>query len=815
MPFNWQAFAYPLPGLRQYLIKVCKAKGPEIAFKALQDIQSNCLQQRIARQAALKLANAPATALPFCGYIAIHTNSNTLSRFAMLGYVARAIAVLPPKQEKEYEQPLLFFPGNSPETPPNMGGWLNTSAPRRLNEFHKNSIKHLSDRIIYALHLLDSLTVYKPIDKHRGVLFYLLYLLHQALITMNFIEIEPRHEQEKSFRELLVILLDIVSSDLQRMPTLLSTVFDELQHHTTYSHPWKLMGETDKNNMDWLIQGREVLARVSKTLLPLEEYRKLATPAARRELLKNRINALESLKLDEFSWYWRSIGQELADIWIPRLNEAMQQASEWLRLELQPMDEILPQGRQTLRFHLANPTETLARQIRLIPEAVEGLEWGHTEARQDLLEGGTEARLGLELVVRQAGVYRIAGRLEAEDLDGHPFVLPFAFQLCIAVSGRPYRKPNHQPYVTGAGVNSDQSFVGRRELLNWLRGLWLQPEGKPAVALVGQRRIGKTSLLFKIRRDGLADTGLLPVYVNVQGVAGDYDFLADVARQMAEAAGVGRPGLNRVNPYPDFKAFLLDLPPTLGGQRFLLMLDEADLIPQRQLGDLLPGFLRALMQEPQYPTLLLFCGTHALQRMGAEYSSILFNTAQFRTVSYLTEMESKELLEKPARGILEFDPGTPEEGFSLTRGQPLLLQSLGAALIDRCNTVVLNGGERSDYITPYDLNQAADALVKQGNAAFENHWDDNNAATHRLLSTLAWATDETNRMQLDLPGIEAAMESIGLGLPAGATFKIVERLADEEILTRAGPTYRFAVPLYRRWIDWRWPPDRVREERLQ
>jgi hypothetical protein len=51
---------------------------------------------------------------------------------------------------------------------------------------------------------------------------------------------------------------------------------------------------------------------------------------------------------------------------------------------------------------------------------------------------------------------------------------------------------------------------------------------------VGQRHIGKTSLLNKIRRDGLLDTGLVPVLVNLQAQRGDYDFLGSVARKMAE-----------------------------------------------------------------------------------------------------------------------------------------------------------------------------------------------------------------------------------------------------------------------------------------
>lgn len=230
------------------------------------------------------------------------------------------------------------------------------------------------------------------------------------------------------------------------------------------------------------------------------------------------------------------------------------------------------------------------------------------------------------------------------------------------------------------------------------------------------------------------------------------------------------------------------------------------------LGEDLPGFLRGLMQGPQYPVLLLFCGTHALRNSGREYSSILFNTAQFRTVSYMSQAESAQVLQKPAGDWLEFDRAVLEEAYRLTLGQPLLLQSIGAKLINRFDAETRQGRKRSAFVTFNDLNAAAEEVVRQGNAAFENHWQDADAATHRFLAGLAWATDETDRLQLDIPGIDAALAASGLALPRGEAFRVAERLTEEEILTRAGPTYRYAVPMYRRWVAWRWPPEVARQE---
>jgi hypothetical protein len=179
-----------------------------------------------------------------------------------------------------------------------------------------------------------------------------------------------------------------------------------------------------------------------------------------------------------------------------------------------------------------------------------GLEWHHTEVKRKILEGGKDILMTLELETHEQGSFRISGRLDAEDYSDNSLSLPFAFQLRITQAGTYYQLSNYQPYAIGGGMLDDRTFVGRQELLHWLRGLWLQLDGKPAVALVGQRRIGKTSLLNKIKRDGLPDTQLLPILVNIQGVNGDYDFLNSSAREMAAHLKLPRPTLDRANPIP-------------------------------------------------------------------------------------------------------------------------------------------------------------------------------------------------------------------------------------------------------------------------
>ena len=481
-----------------------------------------------------------------------------------------------------------------------------------------------------------------------------------------------------------------------------------------------------------------MIRAVRTALNDLEHYGSLTTETARRRLLETGMDCLRGLDWEDTPDYWRGIAEELVTHWVEVLEAEARQAREWLRLEVDPPTGRFVPGNQTLELLVRNPTgePAVGSEIRMEPTA--GLTWVHPQARLGLLEGGKETQVRLDFRAEAEGALRIQGRLEARDLDGNPFSLDFAFQIRIARAGRIYEPPPYQPYVMGEGLASDRTFVGREDLLEWLRGLWLQPEGKPAVVLVGQRRIGKTSLLNKIERTDLPGTDLLGLTINIQGLSSEYDFLAETARRMAERLELPASPLDRTEPYAAFKTFLQATRKNLGARRFLLMLDEADLIPERRLGERLPGFLRALMQEPQYPTLLLFCGTTRLRAMARDYFSILFNTTRFRTLSYMTQEESTQVLQKPVREILDYDPAVLDDAYRLTRGQPLLLQMLGAELVNRFNEQTRRGEARSDYVNTNDFAAAVEHVVRAGtNAAFENHWEDSDAATHRVLAALA------------------------------------------------------------------------------
>ena len=107
--FRWQSFAYPLPGLGSYLTtRLGRNAGPAAALGAIQSVQFDTLQYAAARRAVRKLASDPATALPFCGTVAMETNIATLTTLARVGTAGLAVAALAAKGSKEDEKPLLL-----------------------------------------------------------------------------------------------------------------------------------------------------------------------------------------------------------------------------------------------------------------------------------------------------------------------------------------------------------------------------------------------------------------------------------------------------------------------------------------------------------------------------------------------------------------------------------------------------------------------------------------------------------------------------------------------------------------------------------
>ena len=197
-------------------------------------------------------------------------------------------------------------------------------------------------------------------------------------------------------------------------------------------------------------------------------------------------------------------------------------------------------------------------------------------------------------------------------------------------------------------------------------------------ALVGNRKIGKTSLLRRASRRLQESGRAQPLLLDCQAVT--------------EAAGFYRQfeagsGMNLPEPSPQGFAFAIDELKRRGPLP-VLFVDEVDalLSAERVLGEPLVKTWRQLAQAGACHFVL--CGASGLARYLEDAGSAFFNFGQPLPLGYLAPDVARLVLEQPfdALGLLVEEPETLlARAVELTSGHPNFLQYVGSKLVEAAN----------------------------------------------------------------------------------------------------------------------------------
>lgn len=289
------------------------------------------------------------------------------------------------------------------------------------------------------------------------------------------------------------------------------------------------------------------------------------------------------------------------------------------------------------------------------------------------------------------------------------------------------------PFVVRGPV-PESMFFGREREVKQIA------QSSTAYAVVGGRRIGKSSMLMKLKRLFSYDPGSEPIYLNCEDKFELEDFLAGMSDAL-EVADL--PDLRSLR--PALKAYRRK-----SGRRLVCLLDEVDELVARDLQDgsesrLLPT-LRALAFEDEARFVL--SGSRTLNRLGHDPKSPLFNFCEWMTVGMLDARSVEEIVTKPLEqlGFVLTDPvAIVSRMMVATGGHPNLVQWL-------CDRLVrTTSGQRISVAT---VNEAAD------NTAYHDHlvetiWGD--ATPVERLATLVVPAPEFSRADF-----ETAMRGYGV-----------------------------------------------------
>lgn len=383
------------------------------------------------------------------------------------------------------------------------------------------------------------------------------------------------------------------------------------------------------------------------------------------------------------------------------------------------------------------------------------------------------------------------------------------------------------PYVAGNPVKGGL-FVGRDEILGQLEELWLKTGQVDSLVLYGHRRMGKSSILQNLPHRLDPATNWV-VDFNLQTVNRSHtgSLLFDLASKMRDAVlrhpdvqiptstsaewTVPEESTFRANYQRAFSQWLDRLTPLVAGRRFIIAIDEYELLEEAMaegsLDAQLTRYLRGVIQSREWFVLAL-AGLYTLQEQCHNYWHPLFASIKPRKVSFLSPAATRRLLTQPSDDFpLDYTPDTLDAIYALTHGQPYLVQLIGQNLVAHYNRQFLDGERQLDQ--PLSLNDleaiiASPEFFEDGFPYFSAVWaqaKDSPPGQHPVLYALT--AGPTSLAQLTKL----------TALPVEVVAAALSTLEAHDVITLGTDgAYSFTVELMRRWVGQRLPSETSRPE---
>lgn len=362
------------------------------------------------------------------------------------------------------------------------------------------------------------------------------------------------------------------------------------------------------------------------------------------------------------------------------------------------------------------------------------------------------------------------------------------------------------PYIAGSPVKDAAMFFGREDVYAWLRQHLRGAYQDNIIVLYGERRSGKTSILYQMRR-GLGDNRYVPVLLDLQGMGleGIDGFLWEVARKIVLALRnlEGMPRLERPR-RQDFEAsprhqfediFLPPVTQALGEHRLLLMFDETNRLAEKISDGVLPvdvyDYLRSLVQQVDKVNFLFSLGSRI--EMSGRGSSQLFNLAVYRKISFLDPDYAEDLITRPVADYYTYTPEAIETILKLTAGQPYYTQLLCHNLFSRWSQ------QKPDRLDTADVEAVLPDVLEQGTPNFQFVWSDSPPAEQAVLAALAHAAPRY-RAGIMRRNLDRTLHRAELYPPPGDVTAALQQLFERDILNDREP-YELRVGLVQLWVS--------------
>jgi PEGA domain len=364
------------------------------------------------------------------------------------------------------------------------------------------------------------------------------------------------------------------------------------------------------------------------------------------------------------------------------------------------------------------------------------------------------------------------------------------------------------PYIVGNPVRGRAMFFGREAEFELVRRRFEHSGRGGLMVFCGERRSGKTSILFQIL-DGRLGPTFIPALIDMQSMAvgNELDFLVRVSGQVRTALGQEADGISSpafggdTSNSTTFQKFIWGVLENHPGKKLILLFDEYELFENKIDAHLLSPDVLSILANliENHPVFLVFTGSQHLEQRRRDYWKIFLPKSQYKLISFLERDDALNLIRKPVEGRVRFEDGVVESIWRLAAGQPFYTQAICQSLVDQLNE------RRTGQATGEVLADVVDGLVNNPLPQMIFLWDGLERDEKLVLALLA--------EQLGDPSAQAGGDELvrllrrrqyPLDLDKAHIETTLEKLFKHEMLLRRDVgnerEYAFRMDLWRLWI---------------
>ena len=352
-------------------------------------------------------------------------------------------------------------------------------------------------------------------------------------------------------------------------------------------------------------------------------------------------------------------------------------------------------------------------------------------------------------------------------------------------------------------TKSGDVFFGRDDVFNSIREDLAGKSGH-AMVLNGQRRIGKTSILYQLHSHLPSEYICILLDLQRFKIESLDGFLGEVAlciHQELESYQIHLKPIdfsifknNSLNAFE--KLFLNEVFEAIGERRIILMVDETIRLQQKVksgiLDDVVFGYIRHLTQEYEHITFLFTLSNSADEK--EKNFNFMFLNARYMKISFLDPNSAKSLIVNPINGIYKISDGAINKIQQITSRHPYFIQLI-------CNNLFARWQEQpKDKLTTKDVDAVIITSVDFCSPVLGHIWNESTSSEKAVLSALAILKTQNTHQHITSKDINEIWLNQNVRIPNGEMESAIEALALREIIF-ATDHLEFAVDILRNWIS--------------